>query len=278
MRYLLHAQLIAILASGTVTGQETAVPARDVGCIVRSALDYLEGTLTADPDRVARGAESDLIPLRVHVLRDGESVLSREPSPASLRSATNLRSPASPVEVVVFDGDPVVASARASTGKGIHLLQLAKLDGKWRIVGVLWSGSDSVTAGPPNTADSTAIAALVLEYREARRLGDRERARHTLHPEAIGLAIGRDPATGEGSLAWIAARELVEPGRPAAGPAGGPRRNVAVTVFDVTHGMAAARLATAEEVEHLQLAKLDGRWQIVAVLRAPQGEPSGTVS
>jgi len=278
MRYLLHAQLIAILASGTVTGQETAAPARDVGCIVRSALDYVEGTLTANPDRVARSAEAGLIPLRVHVLRDGQSVLSRDPSPASLRSAANLRSPESAVEVVVFDGGPVVASARASTGKGTHLLQLAKLDGKWRIVGVLWSVSDSVTAGPPRRADSIAIAALVLEYREARQLGDRERARHTLHPEAIGIAIGRDSATGEGSLAWSGVRELVEPGPPAAGPAGGPRRSVAVTVYDVTHGMAAARLATAEEVEHLQVAKLAGRWQIVAVLRASQEEPPGTVS
>jgi len=145
-------------------------------------------------------------------------------------------------------------------------------------VGVLWSRSDSVTAAAPSTADSATIASLVLEYREARIQGDRERARHTLHPDAIGIAIGRDPATGAGSLVWSDVRELVEPEHAAAGPAGGPRRNVAVTVYDVTLGVAAARLETAAEVELLQLAKLAGRWQIVAVLRASQEEPHGTMS
>jgi hypothetical protein len=54
-RSLTSAILIAVIAVGPAAAQDSAATDKDESGVVAAALDYMEGALTADADRVGRG-------------------------------------------------------------------------------------------------------------------------------------------------------------------------------------------------------------------------------
>ncbi|MBZ5552101.1 MAG: nuclear transport factor 2 family protein [Acidobacteriia bacterium] len=111
--------------------------------VERIARDYFEGWYTADPERMARALHPDMVKRYVDALPGGRQVVhsaTRDLMIEMTRAGGGAKVPAGDrniaVQVLEVSGD--IAVARASSSEYYEYLSLAKCNGKWVIVNILW--------------------------------------------------------------------------------------------------------------------------------------------
>jgi hypothetical protein len=112
---------------------------------VRAAvLDYVEGIYEVDASRIERSVHPDLAK-RGFFVKKGETAYSS--SVMTFQQLVDLAKTYNkdgrvkkdaPKEVVIFDISDQTASAKLTAVWGIDYIHLAKYDGKWKFVNVLW--------------------------------------------------------------------------------------------------------------------------------------------
>ena len=116
----------------------------------QAALDYVEGVYEVDATRIERSVHPDLTK-RGFYIKKGETAYSF--SPMTFAELVNLaktynkngRVPKdAPKEVIILDVLDQTASAKVVAVWGVDYMHLAKYDGKWMIVNILWQS-------PPKT-------------------------------------------------------------------------------------------------------------------------------
>jgi hypothetical protein len=126
-----------------------AVPARaqtaaDSAGIRSAALDYAEGWFEGNADRMARAVSPELV--KRIVIRDtvsGKDMIQGMGSTVLVNSTRRGFGKGTPVdkqekEVKIYDIFRGSAVARVTMTDWIDYLQLARIDGRWVIVNVLW--------------------------------------------------------------------------------------------------------------------------------------------
>ena len=133
------ALLILLLAFTSAARAQT-----DEEAVRQAALDYIESIYEVDPSRVEKSVHPDLAK-RGFFRRRGETgydeLTMTYPQLVDLAGKynSNGRVPAdAPKEVVVFEVTDQTASAKVVAAWGMDYLHLAKYDGKWKIINVLW--------------------------------------------------------------------------------------------------------------------------------------------
>lgn len=118
-----------------------------------------------------------------------------------------------------------------------------------------------------SAADSAAIRATALDYVEGWYEGNAERMARAVHPELVKRIISRDTVSGR---AWISNQGA---GNLVAGTARGGGKNTPmeqrlkeIKILDIYGNAAAVRATMSGWIDYMQMAKIDGRWQIVNVL------------
>jgi len=118
-----------------------------------------------------------------------------------------------------------------------------------------------------SAADSLGIRQATLDYIDGYYTGDAARMERALHPELAKRIVRVDP-NGRYQLGQMGAMTLVQGTR-----AGGGKdipvaeRRSDVTIFDIYQNAASAKIYASGWVDYLHLAKWNGRWVIVNVLR-----------
>ena len=143
MRLLpLLATLVMIGAAATPAAAQDAPSAADSAAIRMAALDYIDGYYTGDAARMRRALHPDLVK-RIVGVRDGESRLN-EMTAQQLIDGTEagwgVRVPVETrrSEVAILDIFRNVAAVRVDAHAWIDYMQLARWNGEWKIVNVLW--------------------------------------------------------------------------------------------------------------------------------------------
>jgi hypothetical protein len=112
--------------------------------VKQAAMNYIESVYNVDPSLVERGVHPDLVK-RGFFIKRGETTYS--PHTMTFAQLTELAKTYNakgtipkdaPKEVVVFDVADQTASAKVTAIWGIDYLHLAKYDGKWKIINILW--------------------------------------------------------------------------------------------------------------------------------------------
>ena len=110
----------------------------------QAVLDYVEGIYEVNPARIERSVHPELMK-RGFFVKKGETTYSSDVMTfqqlveLSRNYNKNGRVPKdAPKEVVVFDVSDQTASAKLTAVWGIDYIHLAKYDGKWKFVNVLW--------------------------------------------------------------------------------------------------------------------------------------------
>lgn len=142
MRYVMLAGLILSTSlSQPTTAQQ--VPAREL--VRQAALDYLEGFYEGDPAKLVRSIRTDARKIGYFTSRGATTYEVEEmPFAAMIEYANNFRknarsTPASaPRQVIVGEVNDQTATAKVVAWWGIDYLQLARYNGKWMIVNVMW--------------------------------------------------------------------------------------------------------------------------------------------
>ena len=113
---------------------------------VRAAvLDYVEGLYEVAPERIERSVHPNLT--KIGWTRDPRGTYQEHPLTyeqlvkAGQRYDRNGRVPAdAPKEITIYEVLDKTASVKLTAEWGIDYMHLAKLDGKWLILQVLWQG------------------------------------------------------------------------------------------------------------------------------------------
>lgn len=140
-RWLSSGAAVLALAAAPAARAQTAA---DTAAIRTAALDYAEGWYAGDADRMARAVSPELVKrIVVNDTATGRSVIQTMGASALVNGTRHGYGKGTPVErrqkdVAVLDVFGGAAAARVVMADWIDYLQLAKVDGRWVIVNVLW--------------------------------------------------------------------------------------------------------------------------------------------
>jgi hypothetical protein len=135
--------VILVLAPGPAGAQTAADSSTDSAAIRQAALDYIEGWYGGDAGRMERALHPELVKRIIRADSTGASFISSMGA-SQLIAATrggfgNEVPPAQrKTDVTILDVFGNVASAKIDAGPWIDYLQLARVNGRWVIVNVLW--------------------------------------------------------------------------------------------------------------------------------------------
>ncbi|MEW6128061.1 MAG: nuclear transport factor 2 family protein [Acidobacteriota bacterium] len=110
----------------------------------QAVLDYVEGVYEVAPSRIERSVHPDLIKRGFYTAKDktgyqtGVMTYQQLVDLAGKWNKTGWLPKDAPKEIVVFDVLDQTASAKLTAYWGVDYFQLAKYDGKWKIIHVLW--------------------------------------------------------------------------------------------------------------------------------------------
>ncbi len=281
VRILARTALIAALAAVPAAAQSSNGSEADRDGVVGAALDYMEGALNADADRVGRGVHTELTKVIVGSLpRSDRQTLSYSGYSGLVETVRGLGDRLADVdkgvEVTVFDIGDDLAAARAVGAVWYDFLQLAKINGEWKIVNVLWARNrpDAEPQPGPSATDSSSVERAALDYIEGSFSGDAERMQRALHPELTKVLPYIHPATGQPFLDKAGYSVMVEWTRTGVMAVPEQERDIEVTVLDIGHDLAVVKVTSSRYIDHLQLARLDCEWKIVNVIWVPNEERS----
>lgn len=130
----------ALLTAGPAAAQTSA----DSTAIRATALDYVEGWYQGNPERMGRALHPELVKrIVVSDTATGRSVLQSMGASALVNGTRRGYGKSTPKdrqqkEVSILDIFNHAASVKAVMADWIDYLQMAKVDGRWVIVNVLW--------------------------------------------------------------------------------------------------------------------------------------------
>ena len=139
------AALFALIASTTAHAQTHVPSAADSAAIKATALDYIEGWYTGDAERMERALHPELAKRIVYQpTQPGQRSRLESQSAMTLVRATRAgggkRTPPErqQKDVTILDIYENAASVKVVAGAWIDYLHVARTDGRWQIVNVLW--------------------------------------------------------------------------------------------------------------------------------------------
>jgi len=133
----------ALLACAAPARAQAAPTAADSAAIRAAALDYVEGWYTGDAERMARAVHPELAKRVVETDAAGVSRMGRMGASDLVGQTREGGGRDTPAErrrkdVVILDIFENAASVRTTMSGWIDYMHLAKWNGQWKIVNVLW--------------------------------------------------------------------------------------------------------------------------------------------
>lgn len=145
--------LIAFLSLGLPALGRAAADSPDEAAVRQAVLDYVEGVYNVDPSRIERSVHPKLAKIGFYrsatdpayragngMTYDGLIEVAK-----TWNKSGKLRKDA-PKEITLFEVLDQVASAKLVAEWGIDYFHLAKFDGKWLIVNVIWQSPPKAAA------------------------------------------------------------------------------------------------------------------------------------
>lgn len=136
--------LVLFLLTLACSFSASAQTSEDKEGVRQAALDYIESIYEVNPAKVERSVHPDMAK-RGFFQKQGETAYTQHTMTFAqlVELAKNYnkngRVPKdAPKEVIIFEVSDQTASAKVIASWGIDYLHLAKYDGKWKIINVLW--------------------------------------------------------------------------------------------------------------------------------------------
>lgn len=145
--------LLCLFAVLMAMPSASAQSAADSTAIRAAALDYVEGWYTGDAARMGRTLHPELVKrIVVNDTTTRKSVLQNMGASALVNGTRHGYGKSTPrerqqKEVVILDVFGNAASAKSTMADWVDYMHLAKVDGRWVIVNVLWEQKPSIFAG-----------------------------------------------------------------------------------------------------------------------------------
>ena len=143
MRKLFLGVALLTLVVFPLFAQDAQVSEDDKAAIEKAALDYVAGYYEANAERVARGLSDELNKVMVQKLPNGREFLNYATKAMLVESANAgfFKKPdqLENIKVEILDVFKNIASVRIDSPDFIDMAHIAKINGEWRVVNVLWA-------------------------------------------------------------------------------------------------------------------------------------------
>jgi putative lumazine-binding protein len=141
-RWLFLAITLLLLAIPTAAQQETNA---DREAVRQAVLDYVEGIYNVQPERIERSVSPNLAKLGFYrpptetTYRPGRNMAFQQLVEIAKNFNKDGKLPKdAPKEITIYDVLDQTATVKLTADWGTDYMHLAKMDGKWMIVNVLW--------------------------------------------------------------------------------------------------------------------------------------------
>ncbi|HSQ35128.1 MAG TPA: nuclear transport factor 2 family protein, partial [Candidatus Binatia bacterium] len=176
MKKIIILFLIVLLSLSFLAGQNVKATDDDKAAIARAALDYCEGYYEGNAARMEKALSPDLTKRGlVFSPRSGASFLQHMNAMALIEAARagwgKLPADQRRIDYRLLDIGDNTASARVFSAKFNDYLHLAKQNGEWRIVNVLWRLPVEKESANKE-GETEAIRMQLEEFRDALRKGN----------------------------------------------------------------------------------------------------------
>ena len=135
--------LIILICGASAAWPQTAVSEADKAAITATALDYIEGWYEGNMERMERALHPDLAKRIVITNPEGRSQLQQMSAMGLVQGVKRGGGKNTPKErqqkdVTILDVYENAASVKVVASDWIDYLHIAKFNGRWMIVNVLW--------------------------------------------------------------------------------------------------------------------------------------------
>ena len=251
----------------------------DSAAIIETALNYGDGFYSGDAVRMEKAIHPDLNKVCPVVLpQTGKTFLIYSTYSGLIelsRAKVGLTEEAKrKIAVKVLKINDKVACVKLTSSAFNDYLGMVKIDGQWKIVNVLWTfGQDSPNRSPlpdfKGDGERPSVEQAVRDLIEGLYTSDVPRIEKVLHPEFRRATPVVMSQTGKTMINRDAAGGIIEAARAKAGALDKEKWNIKIDVLDCMDGLAFTELAVPTGFSYCQLAKIDGQWKIVNLLRKP---------
>ena len=134
---------IALCPVAALRAQEEQPVTDEKPLIEKAVRDYIDGWYEGNAERMARALHPDLTKRRVVALPNGKEMFNTISADAlvaytEMGFGKKSKQEGQKNEVIILDVSPQTATAKSISHEFIDYLHLAKVDGQWRIINVLW--------------------------------------------------------------------------------------------------------------------------------------------
>ncbi len=271
--------MILSLISSRGFAQNILKISNDSLAVISAALDYADGFYSGDAERMERALHPDLNKVcPVTMTQTGKSYLMYSTF-SGLIELTRAKAGALPeakrkIRVDVLKMNDNVACARIMSANFNDYLQLVKIDEQWKIINALWTwGEDSPNKKPladyKGANERKEIEQTVNDLFEGIYSSNAMVVESKIHPEFQRATLIQMPSTGGYMIQRDAAGALIEATRAGLGALDREKWNISVQMLDCMDGLAVVELKLPTGWSYCQLAKIEGQWKIINILRKP---------
>jgi hypothetical protein len=267
------------LISVLMTAQNAANFTADSLAIIETARNYGDGFYLGDPERMEKAIHPDINKVSPLSLPETGKTFLMYSTYSGLIEMTRARirlmsDTLRRTHVDVLKINKNVACVKLTSDDFNEYVEMAKIDKQWKIVNVLWTfGAKSPNHTPltdfNGDAEKPAVEQAVRDMIEGLYTSDFLRVENALHPEYKRATLSFMTKTGKMIINRDAAGALVEGTRAKVGALDKEKWDIKIDVFDVMDGLAFAELTIPSSWSYCQLAKLEGQWKIINILRKP---------
>ncbi|WP_281543201.1 nuclear transport factor 2 family protein [Maribacter aestuarii] len=135
---------ILVCCTSIVSSQNT-----DKASVQSAIEDYVNALYEVDPSKIERSVDTTL--RKIGYWYDDKSSAYRDNLPMTYQQLYDLAgswnkdgnriTPDSPKEILIYEVNDKTATAKLTAEWGIDLFHLAKVDGQWKIMNIIWQSS-----------------------------------------------------------------------------------------------------------------------------------------
>ena len=254
---------------------QTAV--NDTLALTETALNYGDGFYSGSAERMEKALCPDLLKLAPMKLPNSDVTVMIQSTYTGLiemsRAKTGFLEEAkrkTEVKVLHIQGD--LALVRLTSAQFNDYLAMARIDGQWKIVNVLWTfGPDSPQRpGVPvlnSDEQKPLVEKAVREFVEGLFTTDPGRMEQVMHPRFSQATVAKIPQTGKMLVSREGYDMILGYARAKMTAQDPSKWNFQIRMVDYMDGIALAELTTPAGSQYLQLVNISNKWQITSNLR-----------
>lgn len=279
--------ILAMVLACTMLKAQSVDMAAEKAAIRAAVMDYMEGAHEGDASREERCLHYELNKVSLRPMRETNRTFLQKAGYTRLVELVRANVAPLPeedrknIEVDIFVVKEGLACAKAVSKMFYDYCQLAKIDGQWKLLNVLWRWNPTYQrqGSPPEPApetdievEKTAIRKTALDYIEGAYSGDAERMERALHPELNKVMPAVLPQTGKTMISKSGYALLIEGTAAELMIVEEDKRDIQVNIFDVQRDIAMVEVLSLMYFDYLQIGKVNGEWKIINVLWKPNPE------